>query len=142
MKKIDTNPDEHINNVREDVRADVKKLDKEISKIMKGETRSLWVGKFWGGTDQTIVAYGDYTYKRPKKPDVDWFKVGLAVQKDFISLYINGTEGDEYLVRKYGKTFGKVKLGASSVGFKSLEDINLDAVLEAVKKSKVLMSQD
>jgi hypothetical protein len=59
---------------------------------------------------------------------VEWFAVGLARQKRHYSLYVNAVEDGRYLGQAYAGRLGKVKLGAASVGFRRLEDVDLDGL--------------
>jgi len=121
MKTSSQDVTEYINTLPDTVRGDIKTLDHEISLIMKGKSRKLWVGTFWGGTEQTIIGYGDMTYTRSDKQVVEWFTVGLALQKNYISIYVS-----TYPVKRYTGDLGKVKLGASNISFKQLSDLNLE----------------
>ena len=100
--------EEHLNSLPEPARADIVKLDKQISKIMQGLERVVWEGKFWGGSDQQIIGYGDYTHKNRGGDVVDWFIVGLALQKNYISVYVNAVEDNQNLAEKYAAKLGKV----------------------------------
>lgn len=140
MQKVSKNPDEYINSLPEPVRADMVKLDKEISTIMEGQSRILWEGTFWGGSQQNIIGYGNYTYKRPKG-DIEWFIVGLALQKNYISVYVNAVEGKQYLTEKYAGKLGKAKVGKSSISFKQLADVDQKALLELITKARDIMLQ-
>lgn len=138
MEKVETKPEEFIASIPGDMRAAIEKLDREISRIMKGEERVLWTGKFWGGSEQNIIGYGDLSYERKGKV-VKWFKIGLAVQKNYISLYVNAVEDNKYLGQKYGGELGKVKVGASSISFKKIEDVDMTSLTAMLKKAKALM---
>lgn len=87
----------------------------------------------WGGLDQTIIGYGDWSYRRSDKEIVNWFKVGLTAQKNYISLYINTDEDGQYLTKRYVDKLGKVKVGSSSVSFKTLSDVNQDELMELIR---------
>lgn len=139
MEKSATDPNEFILGIPDPVRGDVARLDKEISKIMKGEERVLWTGTFWGGSEQTIIGYGDLTYEKKGKK-VEWFKIGLALQKNYISLYVNAVEDNRYLSQKYADQLGKVKVGASSISFKSLDDVNIPKLKEFLSRARVLLT--
>jgi hypothetical protein len=139
MHKVTTDPQEYIRTLPGDVQGDIAALDKQIAKVMAGESRVLWQGAFWGGTEQSIIGYGDYTYKRPRGQDVDWFVVGLGAQKNYISVYISAVEDKQYLAEKYAGKLGKVKAGKSTISFKRLADVNLDNLLALVKKARGLM---
>ena len=116
---------------------DMTMLDAHIDDVF-GADRVLWRGIFWGGSEQAIIGYGDWTYRRPGKPDVNWFMVGLAQQKNAISVYIMAVEDGQYAVKKYADTFAsgtgaKPKIGSSVVSFKRLSDVDLEALLRVVR---------
>lgn len=68
----------------------------------------------------------------------DWFLIGLAEQKGYVSLYVNAVENGEYLGKQFAGDLGKVKLGASSISFRALEDIDLEVVARLVGKAREL----
>ena len=141
MEKSATKPSDYIKSLPAEVRGDVDRLDAAISKVMSDHDKTLWTGKFWGGSDQNIIGYGTYSYERSGGKAAEWFIVGLALQKRYISVYINAADDDGYLVEKYAGKLGKAKVGKSSISFSSLEDINLDVLLDLVKKAEKQMSQ-
>lgn len=110
----------------------MKRLDKLIAAIMKGHERVLWEGVFWGGTEQTIIGYGACTFTGARNKEVEWFMVGLALQKQYFSVYVNAVEGGQYVAEKYRARLGKVKAGKASISFKSLDAIDLDVLREVV----------
>ena len=123
----------------EDERAeDFRQLDALISDVFADDSRVLWIGKFWGGTDQTIIGYGDLIQPRPKGDNVHWFVVGLALQKANISIYVNAVKDGQYLGKVYGKRLGKVKLGSASIGFKTLADLDQDVLREMLAEARQL----
>ena len=132
MKKTRRNPSLYLDSLPEGVREPMKRLDRLISRAMKGQSRILWEGVFWGGTTQTIIGYGDFIQARPRGKTVEWFMVGLALQKNHFSLYVNAVEGGQYLGQKYRKKLGKVRIGSASIAFSRLEDVDLDVLADLV----------
>jgi hypothetical protein len=88
----------------------------------------LWEGTFWGGTEQAIIGYGDYTITLSRGQKSEWFMVGLAAQKNYISIYVNAVEDGQYVAEKYRSELGKVKVGKSSISFKHLDDLDTDTL--------------
>lgn len=131
MEPVKTDPGDFIATLPEEFRADVTTLDAAISGVMAGLDRTLWQGRFWGGTDQTIIGYGTYTHQR-RRGTSTWFIVGLAVQKNYLSVYVNAVEDGKYVAEKYAQELGKAKIGKSSISFRRLADIDLDALLRVV----------
>lgn len=75
------------------------------------------------------------------KPDVPLPYVSLASQKSHMAAYLMGVYGDEKLARwftaAWKKTGKKLDLGKSCLRFKSLEDVALDVLGEAVARLPV-----
>ena len=136
MEISDRDIGEFLDSLPAESREDMKTLDAAISDVMAGQPRELYTGKFWGGSDQEIIGYGRYEYTRSSGVEVVWFVAGLALQKNYISVYLSAVEGDEYLSEKYGKDVGKVKVGKSSISFKSVADIDLDKLTDLVARAR------
>ncbi len=132
-------PDEHLASLSDDAREDLTTLDAAIAGAMAGEERVLWEGKFWGGTDQHIIGYGAYTYRGKSGSTGEWFIVGLAKQKDHISVYVNAADDGQHLSKKYAPRLGKAKAGSGNVTFRRLADIDLDVLVEMVARARELM---
>jgi hypothetical protein len=125
---VDRTPSEFLAVIEDpDIRAAMIELDDLIQSCLPGRERLLWEGAFWGGTEQSIVGYGHIVQPRPRGEDVRWFLVGLARQKDHFSVYLNAVDDGQYLGQHYAGELGKVKVGAASIGFKKLTDLDLDA---------------
>jgi hypothetical protein len=133
MERTANDPDLYIESLPAATRDDMRLLDTLIAAAMPGETRTLWEGVFWGGTEQKIVGYGDYTATRSGGEPVDWFKTGLAAQKNHISIYVNAADAEGYLVKKYADRLGEVRVGSASIAFKSVADIDLEVLRELLE---------
>jgi hypothetical protein len=130
MERSTTTPDEFIATLPDDVREDMAALDEVISAAFTGDERVLWEGKFWGGTQQHIIGYGSYHYSGRSGSEGEWFVVGLAAQKNYLSLYVNATADGEYLGKVYAPRLGKVKAGSANLQFKRAADLDLDVLRE------------
>lgn len=135
MKKTDLLFADYLSDLTEEEQLVITSLDKQITEIFSTNHRQLWEGVFWGGTEQTIIGYGNTFYTNRSKQEVEWFTMGLAVQKNHYSLYINAVENNQYLAQSYKSQLGKVKVGSSSIAFKKLEDLNLPILKEIIQKS-------
>ena len=138
MDRSTTTPDEFIATLPDGVREDIATLDAAIVAAMPGAERVLWEGKFWGGTDQRIVGYGLYRYKGRSGAEGEWFVVGLAAQKNYLSLYVNAAAEGTPLPKLYAPRLGKVKAGSANLQFKRAADIDLDVLRELVARAQEL----
>ena len=139
MERVSTSPDEYLASLPAQTRSDMTALDERIAAALPGHSRCLWVGVFWGGSEQRIIGYGDYSYVRSDKKPVEWFVVGLARQKNYYSVYVNAVDGRRYLTEAYAGRLGRAKVGKSSITFRTLEDVELDVLTELVARAGVLM---
>ena len=135
MEKTTRDVDQYIASLPDDVRHDIEVLDGAIARAMDGSERVLYEGRLWGGSHQEIIGYGTIENTRSDGTTVTWFTVGLAVQKNHLSVYINAVEDRQYLSEKYGAELGKVKVGKSSLGFKSADDIDVGALAKLVERA-------
>ncbi len=135
--------DSHLADIEEpEIAETLRSLDRLITEAMPGRHRALFVGTFWGGTDQQIIGYGHIVQPRPKGEEVHWFLVGLARQKDHYSIYVNAVDEGTYLGQQYAGRLGKVKLGSASIGFKRLEDLDLDGLEELMQRAHEITDPD
>ena len=140
MERVTASPDEYLASLPAESRGVMTELDRRLSAALPGHRRSLWEGVFWGGSAQSIIGYGDYSYVRSDKKPVEWFIVGLARQQSYYSVYVNAADGRRYLTEAYADRLGKVKIGKSSVSFRRLDDVELEVLLELAARAGVLLS--
>ncbi|MFS0595083.1 hypothetical protein AB1L05_26330 [Cytobacillus horneckiae] len=133
MERTNTRFDDYLQQIPEQSRATIQTLNQIVVDIFGESERSICEGTFWGGSEQTIIGYGDIKYKRSDKKQVEWFMVGVALQKNYYSYYINAIDGKQYLVKKYAGQLGKVRIGASSISFKKIEDLNIETMKEIIQ---------
>ena len=132
MRRTDTHVDTFLEGLEGERSDDIRTLDTAIRRRMPDAGRFLYEGTFWGGSDQQIVGYGVIDYRNRSGDDVEWFMVGLALQKDHISVYLNAVEDGQYLLRRYEGKLGKAKLGSASIAFSSIDDVDLENLMELV----------
>jgi hypothetical protein len=82
-----------------------------------------------------MIGYGWYAYSNSKGPAGDWFTIGLANRKSYISLYAMGTRDGRYMVETMRDRFPGTKSGRSCVNITKPELIDDDAVRELARES-------
>lgn len=83
-----------------------------------------------------MIGYGIGPYRTKSGCEGEWFRIGLASQKNYMSLYICACdETDGYLAENNKDRLGKVSVGKSCIRFKKLEHLNLDVALELVAQA-------
>lgn len=138
MERSTTDVSDYLASLPDETRTSMQQLDAVISAGMAGLDRVLFTGTFWGGSDQEIIGYGTYSSPRSDGTEVEWFVIGLARQKAYYSLYVSAVEDGTYLSKSMGPELGKVKVGSSSISFRSLDDIDLDVLERLVGRAREL----
>ena len=142
MKRVESSPDDYITSQAPDIRVVLAELHALIRAALPDRDCCMWEGVFWGGSEQRIIGYGNYSYLRSDKKPVEWFIVGLTRQKNYFSVYVNAVEGKTYLAELYDLRLGKVKIGKSSISFRNRADVNLDVLREMVEHAGRIITAD
>lgn len=79
--------------------------------------------------DFGMLGYGKYHYRYPSGREGDWQLVGVASNKNYISLYVTAAAPDGgYLAESYQPQLPKASIGKSCVRFKRLGDVDQAAL--------------
>ena len=96
------------------------------------------------GMTMTMIGYGRYQYTVKSSPTpVSWPILGLALQKNYISLY-NSANGDgPAFTCAYDGKLGRVRISARGVvTMASLEDVDLQALAEMITAIEAGLATD
>jgi hypothetical protein len=115
------NPRDYIASLDEPRRSQINQLHRFIRKTVPELKPYIQNG---------MLGYGSYHYKYASGREGDWCLIGLASQKNYISIYACATVDGGYLAEKYRARFPKASIGKSCIRFKRIEDIDFDAIKE------------
>lgn len=132
MEKTALSVDEFLAELPDDRRDDMIRLDALIAENMPGAERVLWTGIFWGGTEQSIIGYGAWTYVGRNGKGGEWFRVGLAAQTKYYSVYVNASADGQPLTKQYGPKIGASKVSAGAMNFTRFDKIDLEGLAEVI----------
>lgn len=79
------------------------------------------------------IGYGEFRIKYANGKTKDFFQIGLCSNATGFSVYILGLDDKEYLAKTYGNLIGKAKVTGYCIRFKSLKDIQLEVLLDAIR---------
>ena len=119
LKSDAKTPSEYINSLENPRKKDIKKLHNFIRKTTPNLKPHMKFG---------MLGYGTYHYKYSSGREGDWMVVGLANQKNYISLYACMSDGKKYIAEKYVKDLPKANIGKSCIRFRKLEDLDLQVI--------------
>ena len=78
------------------------------------------------------IGYGQYTIRYKDGSAKEFYQVGLSANTSGISVYVMGLEDKKWLSARFGQRLGRASVTAYCIRFKSIKDINLDVLEEAV----------
>lgn len=135
MSNPQTQIQEHISTIPEPKRYEMEELHRIILGI-KPECR-LWFtdGKNEDGkvVSNPNIGYGFYIIKYADGTEREFYRIGLSANTTGISIYILGLADKKYLSETYGERIGKASITGYCIKFKTIKDINLDVLAEAIK---------
>src|SRR6187401_133908 len=79
------------------------------------------------------IGYGSYTIKYADGTTREFYQIGLSANTSGISLYILGINDKTYLAKTFGKKLGKASVTGYCIKFKTLKDINIEILKEAIR---------
>ena len=112
-------PAEYLAKVDEASKADIAALDAMIRKHAPKLKPFVHSG---------MLGYGPMHYKYASGREGDSFRIGLASNKNYISLYICACDEEGYVPDRYKKALPKANTGKSCVRFKRLSDLDPTAL--------------
>jgi hypothetical protein len=79
------------------------------------------------------IGYGLQTIKYADGKTREFYQIGISTNTSGISVYIIGLDDKTYLAKTFGKKIGKANVTGYCIKFKTLKDINVDILLEAIR---------
>jgi hypothetical protein len=126
---------EYIASHPEPKRSDMQELHHTILEIMPA--CKLWFLDGKNGEKKTVsnpnIGYGIQTIKYADGKAREFYQIGLSANKTGISVYILGIEDRKYLNQTYGKKIGKASVTGYCIKFKTLKDIDLEVLKNAMR---------
>lgn len=114
-------PKEYIEALDEPRRGEITTLDKLIRKLCPQLAPTMQFG---------MLGYGTYHYTYASGREGDWIIMGLASQKNYISLYVNVA-----IAQTYRSRLPQADIGKSCVRFKRLSDIDMDVLASLIQEA-------
>ena len=126
---------DYITSQPEPKRSDMQALHSIILQVMPA--RKLWFLDGKDSENKTVsnpnIGYGLYSIKYADGTTREFYQIGLSANTTGISVYIMGIKDKTYLAQTYGKKLGKASVTGYCIKFKTLKDINIDILEEAIR---------
>jgi hypothetical protein len=122
--KVST-PAEYIGKLEEPRKSEVAALDALIRKTAPKLEAFIHSG---------MLAYGAWHYKYASGREGDWFRIGVASNKNYISLYICAGDDQGYVAERHKEALPKASIGKACVRFKRLSDLDQAALKKLIRE--------
>ncbi|MEW9571254.1 hypothetical protein ABQJ54_05775 [Rhodanobacter sp. Si-c] len=126
---------DHIAAQPEPKRSDMQALHDIILGMMPG--CKLW---FLDGRDESgrvvsnpNIGYGVQTLSYADGKTREFYQIGTSANTAGISVYIMGIKDKKYLAEKYGKKIGQASVTGYCIKFRTLRNIDVDVLVEAMR---------
>jgi hypothetical protein len=133
--EIEKQIQEYIRGQTEQKRSEMKSLHHIIQQIMP--ECKLWFLDGKNDAGKTVsnpnIGYGFQTMKYADGRTKAFYQIGLSANSTGISIYIMGIDDKKHLISTYGDKLGKASVTGYCIKFKTLKDINIDVLEEAIR---------
>ena len=121
-----TTPEEYLAELAEPRRSDVAALHALIRKAVPRLEPFIHAG---------MLAYGPFHYRYASGREGDWFRIGVASNKSYISLYACAADAKGYVAERYKARLPGASIGKSCVRFKRLADLDVKVLTALLKEA-------
>jgi hypothetical protein len=80
------------------------------------------------------IGYGTRTLRYADGSTREFYQIGVSANTVGISVYIMGIEDKTYLARTYGNSIGKASVTGYCIKFKSLKDVSVAVLEQAIRQ--------
>ena len=126
---------DYITTQPEPKQSEMQELHKHILKALP--KCKLWYFDGKDSNGKTVayptIGYGFYTINYANGTTRDFFQIGMGANPTGLFVHIMGLKDKTYLTKTYGKALGKASTGSYAIKFKTMKDINIDILIEAIR---------
>ena len=117
-------PADYIAGVDEKRRPDIQRLHDLVREVAPELEPTMEFG---------MLGYGKLHYRYASGREGDWMKIGIASNKQYISLYCCAADERGYVAERYRERLPKANIGKSCVRFKRLDDLDDDVLRQLIR---------
>lgn len=136
--------EEYISSQPEQKRLDMQELHHVILQVLPG--CKLWFLDGRNSENKIVsnpnIGYGLYTIKYADGTTREFYQIGMSANTTGISIYVLGIDDKTYLSQTYGKTIGKASVTGYCIKFKTLKDINIEILEDAIRYGVKVTSEN
>lgn len=94
------------------------------------------------GMRMKMIGYGKFRYAIRSGKSTDWPVIGVALQKNYISVYVTVTRQGVPIVSRYAGKLGELRVGGNNFSFERFGDLKQDAVSDLFAEVAAIFEAD
>ncbi len=124
--------------------AELEKLDALLVDAAPGLKRYFHVGTPAGeaGMRMAMIGYGRFRYAIKSGKVASWPVIGVALQKNYISVYAAVMRDGKPLVPLYAGKLGEWRMGSNNFSFRAFDDLEAPAVTALFTEAAAIFKAD
>jgi hypothetical protein len=124
--------------------ADLQDLHALMRKAAPALKRHFHVGSPAGeaGMRMNLIGYGQFRYAIKSGKTASWPVIGVALQKNYISVYVAVTRNGKPLVPFYAGKLGELRMGGNNFSFETFADLKAPAVASLFAEAAAIFGAD
>ena len=89
-----------------------------------------------------MIGYGRFQYLARTGEYVEWPAVGVALQKNYISVYLSLEKDGPSLMKSYAGKLGELRVGHNNFSFRAFEDLDIRQARSLFAEADRIFSAD
>jgi hypothetical protein len=94
------------------------------------------------GMRMKMIGYGKFRYAIKSGKSTEWPVIGVALQKNYISVYVSVTRGGAPIVRAYAGKLGELRAGANNFSFEKFDDLSTPTLSSLIAEAAGIFRAD
>ena len=94
------------------------------------------------GMRMKMIGYGQFRYAIKSGKPVSWPVIGVALQKNYISVYVAVTRNGKPLVPFYAGKLGELRMGGNNFSFETFADLKAQSVASLFAEAAAIFKAD
>jgi hypothetical protein len=125
-------------------KADLQAMDSLIRETVPDLERWFYPGATADspGMRMTLIGYGSFRYEMKSGQRVTWPIIGLALQKNYISLYTSVVKDGAPITDRHKGALGELRNGCGNFSFATFAQLNASGVEALLKDIDATLRQD
>jgi len=89
-----------------------------------------------------MIGYGKFRYAIKSGKSTEWPVIGVALQKNYISVYVSVTKQGAPIVPSYAGQLGELRVGTNNFSFERFDQLKQNAVSSLVVEIERIFTSD